>query len=133
MKSFLACAILGVSTLGVLGGCQSKQEKDVTTTGRSQYTNTVVGVVETTDAAKAVLEEMAMKNITANATTVDGKVSGEKADGTDVKVWITKNKTNGSDVQVTVGLVGGPSLGAQVAQAIKDKADGSPTTRRAAM
>ena len=63
------------------------------------------------------------KDIQASSTDVDGKATGKKADGTQITVSI-KKVDNGSQVSVDVGTLGDPSLGAAIAEKIRQKAEG---------
>ena len=125
MKKIFAAAVLGVAALAFTG-CASKHQEGVTSNLRTQSltdgvtTDTVV----TTEAAKAVLEAEGLKNVTANSTAVDGKATGVMANGKEVTVAIKKKeKVAGSDVWVTVGTIGDPALGAEIANKIKLKAE----------
>jgi hypothetical protein len=84
----------------------------------------------TARAAEAVLSDDGLENITSSATRLDGVASGRKADGTNVKVAIKKQEEGtGSTVWVTVGTIGDPALGADIARRIKERAEGAATTR----
>ena len=125
MKTAIAAAVCTLASLAFVG-CASKQEPGVTTTGRSQYVTTMSDVKSTTDAAKGVMEDAGLMNVMAEATNVDGKVTAKKADGTVVKAFVTRDGTSDkmSKVQVTVGMMGEPTLGADLTNKIKMKADG---------
>ena len=113
-------------------GCQSSHEKGVTSNYRTQWTSVGADVKTTTNAAEAELNEAALKDVTSSATNVDGSASGKKADGTKVNVAIRKEKESTSEVSVTVGTMGDPELGAEVARKIKERAEmgsSSATTR----
>jgi hypothetical protein len=124
MKKILVAAVLGIGAIAFTG-CASKHEEGVTSTYRSQSLDVTTDTSVTTDAARAVLESEGLKNVTANSTNVDGMAKGAKADGTAVKVAIEKKKGGtGSTVWVTVGTVGDPALGAEIAKKIKIRAEG---------
>lgn len=123
MKTAIAAAVCTVASLAFVG-CASKQADDVKTTYRSQYTTVAADVKTTTDAAKAVLDDEGLQGVTANSTNVDGKATGKKADGTEVKVFVERDGST-SKVQVTVGLMGEPKLGAPIAEKIKRRAEGT--------
>jgi len=76
----------------------------------------------TTDAAKAVLASYSFMDVQASSTDVDGKATAKKADGTVITVSINKTD-NGSQVSVDVGTLGDPSLGAEIAEKIRQKAE----------
>ncbi len=123
----IAKAILAASlTFGVgsgLLGCNSTHDAGVTSDLHSQWTDVSTNAKATTDAAKAVLTADALLNVTAQSTDIDGKVTAEKADGTKITVLI-KQVGIGSQVTVTVGELGDPTLGAGYAARIKAKAEG---------
>jgi hypothetical protein len=62
--------------------------------------------------------------VTASSTNVDGKATGKKADGTKVTVSVKKKGDNSSEVSVNVGTMGDPSLGADLARKVKQRAEG---------
>ncbi|RYG65317.1 hypothetical protein EON77_18670, partial [bacterium] len=70
MKTILAAAVCSVASLAFVG-CASKSQEGVTSTYRSQRTTVAADVKTTTDAAKAVLEEMELHNVSAKSTNVD--------------------------------------------------------------
>jgi len=106
-------------------GCESHHEQGVTSNYHSQWTNVNADTQTTTDAAKSVLSEMQLRDVKGQATNVDGSAMGKKADNTEVKVAVRKNEgSNGSQVSVTVGMMGDPTLGAEIAKKIKDRVEG---------
>jgi len=120
----VACAVLVATLLGIgSSACQSHHEEGVTSSYHSQWTNVSADTQKTTDAAKAVLESESLKDVKASSTSVDGTAEAKKADGTAVSVAIKKVDT-GSEVSVTVGTLGDPAYGAELAKKIKDKAEG---------
>jgi hypothetical protein len=117
----LLLTFLAVGTFG----CQSHHEEGVTSNYHSQWTNVNGDTKTTTDAAQAVLRDMDLRNVTGQSTNVDGSAKAKKADGTDVNVAVRKNEGgNGSQVSVTVGMMGDPTLGAEIAKKIKDRVEG---------
>jgi len=113
-------------------GCASSHEKGVTSNYHSQWTTVKADVKTTTKAAEATLNDAELKDVSSSATNVDGSASGKKSDGTKVNVAIRKVKDTSSEVSVTVGKMGGPELGAELAKKIKDRAEmgsSSATTR----
>lgn len=132
MKSILAGLVLSVGALTFVG-CASKHEEGVKSSYRSQWTNVATSTEDTTRAAEAVLNDRGLKGVMSSATKVDGTASGKMADGTNVKVTIKKEGTAASQVSVTVGTIGDPALGAEIARAIKDRAESTAmsTTRPA--
>ena len=111
-----------VIAFAVISGCASKNEPGVKSDYKSQWTNVAADTKTTTDAAKAVLASYDFKDVQGSWTTVDGKASAKKADGTTINVSISKAE-NGSQVSVDVGTLGDPSLGAAIAGKIKQKAE----------
>ena len=107
----------------VLPGCASSHEKGVTSNYHSQWTNVNADVKTTTTAAESVLKEAELKDVSSTATNVDGSASGKKADGTKVNVAVRKEKENKSQVSVTVGKMGDPELGAELARKTKERAE----------
>lgn len=124
MKAFIACTIVALGSAAFIG-CASKHEEGVTSSYRSQWTMVAADTMATTEAAKAVLSDRGLKDVTGESTKLDGKASAKMADKTEVKVTVTKEGT-GSKVNVTVGMMGDPAVGAEIAKAIKVKAEGMP-------
>lgn len=115
-----------------IAGCQSTHEKGVTSNYRSQWTKVRADVKTTTQAAESALNEAELKDVTSSSTNVDGSASGKKSDGTKVNVAVRKEKESSSQVSVTVGQMGDPELGAELARKIKERAEmgsSSATTR----
>jgi hypothetical protein len=111
-----------------LGACQSKHESGVKSNYRTQWSTVDADVKTTTSAAEDVLRDAEMKDVKSNSTNVDGKATGKKADGTEVKVAVRREKGDTSQVSVTVGTLGDPSLGAEFARKIKESAEGGSST-----
>ena len=109
-------------------GCQSTHEKGVTSNYRSQWTNVRADVKTTTKAAESALSEAELKDVTSSSTNVDGSASGKKSDGTKVNVAVRKEKESSSQVSVTVGQMGDPELGAELARKIKERAEVGPSS-----
>jgi hypothetical protein len=132
MKHALTAAV-ALALAAALPACQSKHEQGVTSNYRSQWTNVAANVQQTTRAAETVLKENAFDDVRSNATAVDGTATAKKSDGTKVNVAIRKEKETTSQVSVTVGTLGDPALGAELARKIKTRAEGgtaSSTTTR---
>jgi len=106
-----------------LGACQSHHQEGVTSSYHSQWTTVAADPKTTTDAAKVVLEAEGLKDVKASSTNVDGTAEGKKADDTKVSVSVKKTDSGSSEVSVSVGMLGDPSLGAEVAKKIKEKAE----------
>ena len=118
-RGLLAGMVLALA----LVGCKSTHEEGVKSDFRTQWLNVAADTQTTTLAAQAVLRSEDLKEVTSASTNVDGTASGKKADGTKVSVAI-KKAAAGSDVSVTVGTLGDPTLGADIAKKIKLKAEG---------
>ena len=119
----LLASFSAVLFLAVAVGCKSKHASGVKSNYHSQWTKVAANTADTTNAAKAVLESHSLKGITATSTGVDGLAKGEMADGTNVKVDVKKVDATNSEVDVTIGTLGDPKLGAQIASEIKAKAE----------
>lgn len=117
---FASCAAALLLVLSI--GCASRHEKGVRSDYRTQWTNVNADTQTTTEAAEAVLEEHDLKDVTSSSTAVDGVAQAKQADGTNVKVDVKKEGT-GSQVSVTVGRLGNPELGAELANDIKARAE----------
>jgi hypothetical protein len=115
---------LALAALVLLAGCSSSHEQGVTSDYRSQWTTVNADTRATTEAAKAVFMEDGLKDVSGSSTGVDGTATAKKADGTKVKAAVERKGDNASQVSVTVGTMGDPSLGANIAKRIKDRAEG---------
>jgi hypothetical protein len=111
-----------IALLALTVGCASKSQPGVKSNYHAQWTKVAADTQKTTDAAKAVLESRALKDISASSTAVDGVAKGKMADGTKVSVDVKKLDA-GSEVSVTVGTLGDPKLGGDIASEIKTKAE----------
>ena len=117
-------AALGLALAVAMFGCQSTHESGVKSNLHTQWTTVNADTQKTTDAARAAFEGEGLKDIKANATNVDGTVTGKKADGTKVTATIQKKSAGVSEVSVNVGTMGEPTLGANLAKQIKQRAEG---------
>jgi hypothetical protein len=124
MKAFITGVVLALGTIGFVG-CASSHEEGVKSNLRTQWTMVAADTMATTDAAKAVLSDRGYKNVSGDSDKDVGTAKGKMSDGTEVSVSIKKDGT-GSQVSVTVGVMGSPTLGAEIAAAIKAKATGMP-------
>ena len=121
-KAIVAASLmLGVSS--GLAACHSTHDSGVTSDIRTQWTDVNADTKTTTGAAKAVLMADELKKVKGDSTDIDGKVTAEKADGTKITVLIKKIDA-GSQVSVTVGVLGNSPQGADWAARIKAKAEG---------
>ena len=126
MGWFTALALgMGLMAAGAIGtGCQSSHEEGVKSNLHAQWTDVNANTMVTTDAAKAVLADEGLKDVSGSATNVDGKAMGKMADGTKVNVDVKKKSDSMSQVSVTVGTMGDPKLGAEIAKKVKMQAEG---------
>jgi hypothetical protein len=118
----LAVALFAVAMF--VGACKSSHEEGVKSDYKSQWTLVNGNTKVATDAAKAVLEGESLKDIGGESTSLDGKAWGKKADGTKIAVAIKRETDTTSQVSVSVGTLGDPALGAELAKKIKIKVDG---------
>jgi hypothetical protein len=110
---------------GLIGaGCQSTHEEGVKSNMRTQWTDVMADTKTTTEAAKAVLAEEGLKDVTAEATNIDGKATAKMADGTKITASVEKKSDSMSQVTVNVGTMGSPTRGAEIAKKIKMRAEG---------
>ena len=119
---------ISIFAMSMMTACQSHHEEGVTSSYRSQWTDVNADTKTTTEAARAVLQDEGLKDINASSTNVDGMAEGRQADNTKVNVAIKKTD-KGSQVSVTVGMMGNPSLGAETAKRIKEKAENMGVVR----
>jgi hypothetical protein len=126
MGWFTALALgMGLMAAGGIGtGCKSTHEEGVKSNLHSQWTDVNANTTMTTDAAKAVLEGQGLKDVKGSSTNVDGTATGKMADGTKVNVDVKKKSASMSQVSVTVGTMGDPKLGAEIAKKVKMQAEG---------
>jgi Zn-dependent membrane protease YugP len=119
-------ALVAIAAIGlglVTGACKSSHEEGVKSNYMEQWTDVNANVETTTDAAKSVLETEGLKDVSASATKVDGKATAKKADGTKVTAAVKKLTDTSSQLSVSVGTMGDPKWGAQLAKEIKTKAE----------
>jgi hypothetical protein len=114
--------LAAVAVFVFVTGCTTKGEPGVKSDYKSQWTTVSADTKTTTEAAKTVLAGYEFKEVQASSTDVDGKATAKKADGTEITVSINK-ADNGSKVSVDVGTLGDPSLGAAIAEKIKQKVE----------
>src|SRR4051812_15465453 len=115
--------VLALLVAPLFVGCSSTHEEGVSSNMRKQWQVVGGDVKTTTDAAKAVLEEEGLKDITASNTSVDGKASGKKADGTTIDITVTKKSEATSEVTALVGTMGSPTYGAEIVKKIRDRVE----------
>jgi hypothetical protein len=123
IMKYALCAVLALS-LGLLAfapGCSSSKDPGVKTNYMSQWANVEGNTEAATNATKDVLTELGLKDVSATSTAVDGKVTAKKADGTKVKVDISKITDTTSKVEASIGTVGEPALGEEIVKKVKDK------------
>ena len=125
MRTAMSRILFGVVAIGLVAivGCQTAQP-GVKSSYAKQWANVNGDTVATTNAAKSVLEELKLRDIEAKSTGVDGNAHGFKADGTRVSVDVTRVDEKISEVSVSAGSMGDPSLGVQIISDIKKKLGG---------
>ena len=128
MKKLLPLSIFLIASI-VFTACKSKHEEGVTSDYHAQWLNVSADTTTTTEAARSVLADEKLKDVRASSTSVDGKVSAKKADGTPINVTIKKKTDTTSEVSVVVGTTGQPALGAELARKIKDRVEGTSKTK----
>ena len=119
---FVAAFVLAAGLIGA--GCKSTHEEGVKSNMRTQWTDVMADTKTTTDAAKAVLQEEGLKDVSGESTNMDGKATAKMADGTKVTATVAKKGDNKSQVSVNVGTMGSPTRGAEIAKKIKMRAEG---------
>jgi hypothetical protein len=102
--------------------CQTT-EPGVTSTQFQQSTHMEVGTAKGTQAAEAVLKDLGLKDITSSATNLDGWAKGMMSDKTIVKVGLERvgQAEDVSEVTVTVGSFGDPTLGKDIIRRMRNK------------
>jgi Zn-dependent membrane protease YugP len=126
MKTVIMAAV-AIAFSMMLGACQSTYQKGVSSNYRTQWTKVGADVKTTTNAARAVLSDEGLEDVKAKSTNVDGTATGKKSDGTPVTVAVKRDTNTTSQVSVTVGKIGEPALGAEVAKKIKTRAESEGT------
>jgi hypothetical protein len=126
--ALFVCALLSLGFFASTG-CTSSKDPGVKSNYLMQWVNVEGNTKATTEAAKDVLAEYGLKDITASSTSVDGKVTGKKADGTKITVDVEKITDKTSKAKVSVGTVGDPALGEEICKKIKDRLMGPSTTK----
>ncbi len=109
---------LGVAGTGLVG-CET-DTAGVSSNYKQQWTSVNGDVTEATEAAEEVLQDYDLNNVESNATKLDGSAMGKMADGTEVSVDIRRQTDKTSEVTVSVGALGDPTLGIEIADKIKE-------------
>ncbi|MFT3787588.1 MAG: hypothetical protein QM770_15715 [Tepidisphaeraceae bacterium] len=122
IRTFAIAVTAALLSAGLVG-CKSQTQEGVTSNLRKQWTDVNADTAKTTEAAKKVFTNEGLKEVMGDSTAQDGKVTGKLADGTKVDAAIAKNGS-GSTVTVTVGTLGSPTMGAELAKKIKLAAEG---------
>ena len=120
--AFIRMSLLAIicSFALTLSACKT-DEPGVKSTYRSQYTTVAANTEDATQAAKAVLEDLELMNITSSSTGLDGKATAYTADNTEVRVSIDRVDDNTSEVSVNIGAMGDPSLGKTIIRQIRSR------------
>src|SRR5688500_5609612 len=127
MRTFLLLAILAAAAIG----CQSMHDRDVKSNYYSQWTTVKSDVKSTVKAGEEVFKEMELRDIKSEATVLDGSIDAKKSNDDTVHVTVRRRNESSSEVSITIGTLGDPSLGADLAKQIKNRAEAGPTTKSA--
>ena len=117
MRTYVFCGLLLLGTAASLPACQTNQP-GVKSNYRSQWTTVSGDTVKATKAAKEVLEDLKLKDIQSQSTTVDGYAHGYTADLTKITVDVKRITDATSEVSVNVGT-GDPALGTDIVARIQ--------------
>lgn len=121
LRLLSVAAVVGLgSTTGLLAGCQTPQSGVKTAFG-SQFAIVNASVAETTEAAAAVLEQLAISEITATSTEIDSEVTGFLPDRTRVEVYAAREAEGRTEVSVNVGALGETDTGARIVSMIRER------------
>ena len=110
---------LGVMSLA-LTGCRTAAP-GVTSAAGTYETQFHGSPEKVTEAAKAVLEEMHLTKVNSKWTNIDGLVTGETAQGTEVQVKVNRKDDKVSAVAVRVGYLGDKDMSLSILEKIKAK------------
>ena len=115
MKYLLSCVLSAVvmTAMVSLPACQTSQP-GVKSSYKSQWATVDGSTTKATEAAKDVLQDMKLQNISATSTAVDGTVVGYTADNTKISVDVQKVTDKTSQVSVYVGAMGDPDMGKDI-------------------
>jgi hypothetical protein len=127
MKTLPLLAILAAAAIG----CQSMHDRDVKSNYYSQWTTVKSDVKSTVKAGEEVFKEMELRDIKSEATVLDGSIDAKKSNDDTVHVTVRRRNESSSEVSITIGTLGDPSLGADLVKQIKNRAEAGPTTKSA--
>lgn len=116
-----ALGVLGLMLgLAVAPGCKT-DEPGVKSNYQSQWAEVSASTEDATEAAEAVLNDLKLRDVKADATGIDGKARGFTADGTEVTVESKRMGNDVTQVSVYVGKMGDPELGKQILAQIRER------------
>jgi hypothetical protein len=113
----MALFFIGVLSLGAFllntTGCATEQPGATDTLG-TYSTQVAAAPDKATTAASKACEDLKLNNIASNGTKVDGKVTAQTAEGTDVVINIEQAGDNVSKVSIHVGATGDEAVSKQL-------------------
>jgi uncharacterized protein YcbX len=125
MPRTLSALLLIVATAALplgLAACKT-DTAGVKSNRLQQYTTVQATPPEVADAAAQVLQEMDLRNVQKQATSVDGVVRAQTARGDEIEVSIEREGQNTSEVTVWIGKLGDPDLGQDILQRLRQRLD----------
>jgi len=118
-NALLILALLGLGLMtSVQYGCSTDQPGATNTLG-TYTTNFDNSPDKVTNAATKACEDLKLSNIISNGSKVDGKVTAQTADGTEVTIDISQAGDDVSKVNIRVGAAGDQSISEQLVDRIK--------------
>jgi hypothetical protein len=115
--SIIVCLVaLGV---GAVTGCKTDTPGVKNVAGT--YTATLDAPPDrVTNAARAAVEQLGLRDIKSNPTKVDGWVSAKTANNEPVNIDVSQDGANRSKVSIRVGVVGDDSISKRIYEKIRD-------------
>ena len=129
MKTWIRIAVLGIVLAGSAGmsACVSSSNASMPP-GTSYVFGHLDGVMNGTPqsvvkAAKSVLEDQEMKEITEAASALDGKVTAKTALDKPISITVTKKDETSSKISIKIGSFGDHAVSVDLYGKIKSKLD----------
>ena len=119
----IACCLAGCAitfAAASLSGCKTS-ESGIKSAYVSQWATVAGNTMNTTDAARGVLEDLKLQRVDSRSTEVDGWAKAYNADNNEISVKVEKAGPDTSKVRVTVGPVGDPALGTDIINRIRQR------------